>query len=51
MNARRLLTFLAAIFITAGQTLIFAVDTAASAQGATPPVAGLAVLFPALRGV
>ena len=49
MNARRLLTFLAAVLITAAQTLIFAADTAASAQGATPPVAGLAMLFPGLR--
>ena len=45
MNTRRLLTFLAAILITAGQTLIVAADTAASAQSATPPVAGLAILL------
>ena len=41
MNARRFLTFLAAILITAVQTLIFAADTA-SAQGAELSVATLA---------
>jgi hypothetical protein len=33
MNAHRIYAFLAAILITVGQTLIFATDTAASAQG------------------
>ena len=41
MNARRFLTLLAAILVTAAQTLIFAADTA-SAQGAEPSVATLA---------
>ena len=41
MNARRLLTILAAILITAGQTLILAADTAATAQGAEPSVASV----------
>ena len=39
MNARRLLTFLAAALITAGQALIFAVDTSASAPSTSPTVA------------
>jgi hypothetical protein len=39
MNAHRIYAFLAAILITVGQTLIFATDTAASAQGAEPSVA------------
>ena len=39
MNARRLLTFLAASLITAGQTLVFAVDTSARAQSTSPAVA------------
>ena len=32
MNARRFLTFLAAILVTVGQALVFATDTAASAE-------------------
>ena len=39
MNARRLLTFLAAALMTAGQTLIFAADTSARAQSTSPTVA------------
>ena len=41
MNARRFLTLAAAILITAGQALIFAADTAASAPGAEPTLATL----------
>ena len=36
MNTRRLLTALAALLVTAGQTLIFAADTASSAHRAAP---------------
>jgi hypothetical protein len=32
MNARRFLTFVAAILVTVGQGLVFATDTAASAE-------------------
>ena len=39
MNARRLLTFLAAALITAGQTLVFAVDTSARAPNASQSAA------------
>jgi hypothetical protein len=42
MTARRLLTSLAAILITLGQTLIFAADTAASAEAMLASVANLA---------
>ena len=49
MNARRLLTFLAAALITAGQTLVFAVDTSARAQSTSPTVA--AHEQPALQSV
>lgn len=41
MNARRILTTLAAILITAVQTLILAVDTAAATQVALPSIATL----------
>lgn len=41
MQTRRFLTFLAAVLITLGQALIFAADTAASAQGAVPAIAGV----------
>jgi len=39
MTARRTVTFLAAILITLGQTLIFAADTAASAEAMLASVA------------
>ena len=39
MQARRSLSFLAAVLITLGQALIFAADTAASARGAEPAIA------------
>ncbi len=39
MNARRLLTLLAAVIVTAAQTLIFTVDTASSAPRAVANVA------------
>lgn len=44
MNGRRFLTFAAAILITVGQALVFATDTAASAEallasGAIPAAA------------
>jgi hypothetical protein len=39
MTIRRFLTFLAAILITAGQTLIFVADTAASAEAVLASVA------------
>jgi len=41
MQARRSLAFLAALLITLGQALIFAVDTGASAQVAEPSTAAL----------
>ena len=46
MKAHRLLTALAAILITAGQALIFAVDTASTAR-LTTPVAACAALHKA----
>lgn len=46
MKAHRLLTALAAILVTAGQTLIFAVDTASTAHAAAPQEA-YAALHPA----
>jgi hypothetical protein len=39
MQARRYLAFLAAILITVGQAVIFAADTAASAQSADASIA------------
>ena len=39
MKAHRLLTALAAILITAGQALIFAVDTVSTAHAAAPQAA------------
>jgi hypothetical protein len=36
MNTRRLLTALAALLVTTGQTLIFAADTASSGRIAAP---------------
>jgi hypothetical protein len=36
MNTRRLLTALAALLVTVGQTLIFAADTASAGQHAAP---------------
>jgi len=39
MQARRSLTFLAAVLITLGQALIFAVDTSASTPAADASVA------------
>jgi len=39
MTTRRFLTFLAAILITVGQTLIFVTDTAASAESVLASVA------------
>jgi hypothetical protein len=41
MNARRFVTFMAAILITAGQTLLVAAATAATAQAAEPSVASV----------
>lgn len=41
MQAHRTLAFLAALLITLGQALIFAVDTRASAQVAEPSTAAL----------
>ena len=41
MQARRSLTFLAAVLITVGQALIFAVDTSARAQTADAPAASV----------
>ena len=46
MKARRLLPLLAAVLITSGQTLIFAVDTASTAYVAAPQEAYL-TLHPA----
>lgn len=39
MNTRRLLAALAALLVTAGQTLIFAADTASAGQQAAPELA------------
>ena len=47
MNARRLLTLLAALVVTAVQTLIFAADTASSAHRAAANVADTVVHHPA----
>jgi hypothetical protein len=47
MNTRRLLIFLAALLITTAQTLLVAVDTAATAQAAAPSFAAVVQLFPA----
>jgi len=44
MNARRLLTLLAALIVTAVQTLIFAADTASSKHHAPINVADTTVL-------
>ena len=38
MNANRALGLLAAILVTAGQALVFAVDTAAATQSTVEPV-------------
>ena len=46
MTARRSLTFLAAILITLGQTLIFAADTAVSAEAMVASAANLAQSSP-----
>jgi beta-lactam-binding protein with PASTA domain len=43
MNARRLLTLIAAVIVTAVQTLIFAADTASSTRHAAPNVAETAL--------
>jgi hypothetical protein len=42
MNARRYLTLLAAILTTVGQALIFATDTAASAESVLASIAYVA---------
>lgn len=42
MNGHRFLSFLAAALITVGQTLVFATDTAASADALLGAVANLA---------
>ena len=39
MNARRFLTLLTAVLITAGEAVIFAADTASTASQAAPQVA------------
>ena len=49
MNTRNVLTFLAAVLATAGQVLIFAVDTA-SVPEAAPPFANAARLVSGLLG-
>jgi hypothetical protein len=41
MQARRFLTFLAALLVTSGQALIFAADTKASAPSAVPAIGHL----------
>ncbi len=43
MKVHRLLIALAAVLITAGQALIFAVDTASTAHVAAPPEASVAL--------
>ncbi|HEV7432071.1 MAG TPA: hypothetical protein VGN77_03445 [Steroidobacteraceae bacterium] len=42
MNIRRFLTFTAALLLTLGQTLVFVVDTAASAEAVLASNANLA---------
>ena len=49
MNARNVLTFLAAVLATGGQVLIFAVDTASTPETA-PTVASAARLISGLLG-